>query len=302
MKNTMTIRSPGLIAFCLALFVTTPSIATQTIDAGEPEILSAYFGIDELPVQLNLQGIPMGLSCGERFKLDGMPMVINHEINQQTLDPLGKDLEVVTQSGKVLQPRCSVLLPAGDEDEDRTILMLGELGDRDDPPVAVRVVGSILTEQTSLGEEYDLNGLVSPVPVALDQGPSLVIAEPVPLTSISEGEDGRDCPIDSTKQAVRIIWDGGITQFNSDSSLWPPGAGEELAEAQYERIWVTVENSEGEQREVNPFYIGDRDDGDNNNELCLDTEDTAISVRVEANTVTDPGNDFNAETRVGVSY
>ncbi|MCG8672749.1 MAG: hypothetical protein MI867_25335 [Pseudomonadales bacterium] len=302
MNNSRLTSMPRLIALSLACFMTSAAQSAQTIDSSTPQILSAYFGIDEVPVPRSMQGILLGLVCGERFKLDGMPMVINHEIDQRTLHPLGKDLQVVTQSGKTLRPRCSVLLPANDEDEDRTILMLGELGDKDDPPIEVRVVGSILTEPTSHGEQYDLNGLVSPLPITLEEGPSLVLAEPVPLASIEASNDGRDCPIDSTQQIIRLIWDGGITQFNNNPANWPPGAGEELAENEYKRIWVTVENTAGEQREINPFYIGDRDDGDNNNELCLNTEDTAISVRVEANTVTDPDNDFNAETSVVVSY
>ena len=53
--------------------------------------------------------------------------------------------------------------------------------------------------------------------------------------------------------------------------------------------------------EVVPFAIGDLGDGDNNHELCLDTDRAAIPVTFPAGRVTDPREDLNEAAEVFVS-
>lgn len=270
----------------------------SSLDRGEPQILSAYFGLADAEIPRgNLRQHLMGSICGVDGKLDGMPLVVNYEIDQRTLQ--ARDFLITTESGLSYRPRCAQLAPANEEDEDRTILLLGNLGSSSDQPKSIEIVGRLMTEADDNGVKHNLRGLRSPSPVRLDLGPALVAAEPVSLVNRPIGEQECD---GNTKQIIRLIWNGGVTQFNTNPNVFPPGAGEELSEPQYARIWVTVIDTNSETRLVNPVFIGDRDDGDNNNELCLDTADRAMSVFVEANTVTDPGNDYNAETFVEVSY
>lgn len=275
----------------LVLFATSVHAnEAPVIDQGEPTILSAYFGLND-GIQNNNRS--QGQACAVDGDMDGMPLVFNYEIDQRTLDP--EDFVVETQDGKSHTPICATTRPANNEDEDRTVLLLGEFGSADNPPISVRVVGSILTEENQQGEQYDLIDfdLVSPTPAVLSDGPTLVMAETVDRYFSSRNR--------RWLQVVRVVWNGGVTQFNTDPTVFPPGAGAELGPEQYQSIWFTVENELGLREDVNPVYMGDRDDGDNNNEFYLKTNSTPISVRVEANTVTDPENDYNPETSVMIS-
>ncbi len=268
--------------------------------AGEPRILSAYFGIDDLPISDN--AAPRGQRCQVDGDLDGLPIVLSHEVDQDTLEPA--HLSVVTQSGARLTPVCAMMAPAQEENEDRTILMLGEFGTAEsDPPVRVEIVGPIMTEADGAQGAVSLQGLASPAVTDVADGPFLVFAEVMPAAEweVSDTSDGPDCPADTTAQILRLTWAGGITQEATEPGLYPPGRGDELGPEQYARIHVVLAGPDGSERMANPFYIGDRSDGDNNNDLCLDDAGTPLRVRVEAGTVTDPGNDWNPETEITVS-
>ena len=95
--------------------------------------LSAFFGLDnKLPFGANVLCLGAG---GE----DGMPVVLSHTINSDSLQ--AEDFRVVRQSGTTNIPKCVTLRPAGDKDENRTVLLIGEFGNADDdPPVKVLIV------------------------------------------------------------------------------------------------------------------------------------------------------------------
>ena len=59
---------------------------------------------------------------------------------------------------------------------------------------------------------------------------------------------------------------------------------------------VPTEFSSG--AEVSPVAVGDLGDGDNNHELCLDTEARVIRVEFPAGLLTDPREDLNPATVV----
>jgi hypothetical protein len=63
---------------------------------------------------------------------------------------------------------------------------------------------------------------------------------------------------------------------------------------------VTLLLEGDEETEVVPFAIGDRGDGDNNHELCLDRAGVPIRVDFPAGLVTDPREDLNPATRIAV--
>jgi len=279
--------------------------AVNAADSEPVRILSAYFGLDD-----QLIGPPrIGLKrCSKDDRIDGMPLVISHEINPTTLDP--RDFVVVTALGERHIPNCAQLEPAADDNENRTILLLGELGDSEsDPPRYVEIVGEVLTEPNGGGPAKSLRGLQSPDVIQLQEGPRLawagVIAESRATFSDSPGE--MDCPRNRTAQVLRATWTGGVTQHLPDGSAWPqgdrawPGSGDELGEAEYARFHVMVRDAAGDVRVVHPFYIGDRWDGDNNNDLCLAIDATPILIEVLIGTVTDPGNHWNPHTVIVVS-
>ena len=94
--------------------------------------LSAFFGLDnKMPFAVNLV-------CIGAWDKDGMPVVFSHTVNPDSLQ--AEDFRVVRQSGATNTPMCVTLRPAGDKDENRTVLMIGEFGNADDdPPVKVLI-------------------------------------------------------------------------------------------------------------------------------------------------------------------
>ena len=226
--------------------------------------LSASFVQNGLPNQAND-------ICDDAEDQGGIPVVFDQEIDQETLDV--DDFAVRLESGELRTPQCAERNPAGDEKEDRTILLVGDFGDGEiDPPVSVEVVAELLDETGNnlIGTTISVTGL--------SEGPNLVFAEPATLEETS-------CP-ETAMSAVRLTWNGGISALN----------GEELGANQLGQFSVTTVDGV-----VNPVEFSDLDDNDNNLELCLTTEAEASSVSVALNTVQDLGGDPNADTEIDVT-
>lgn len=247
-------------------------------------ILSAFFGLDNgLPPQ-------SALICPAGPVLDGMPVVFAEEIDERTVMP--GDFRVVARSGASYAPLCATTAPANEEDEDRTVLLIGMFGDEPrDPPVSVVVDGSVRTESG-----VELHGASAPV-IPLAAGPEIVRAEPAPAESerqtftpltppITLLQPVSTCPA-PTVQRVRVIWDGGVSN---------PGGGD-AGEAQ--RLAYTVTLADG--RVVTPAALADLGDMDNNHLLCLTTTGTPTHVSAAAGRFADPGGDVNAPTGATVA-
>lgn len=241
-------------------------------------ILTAFWGVD------GALGPPgSALQCNEIVGArDGMPIVMSAEVTPDTL--LGSEIAVELTDGTVNLVACAKREPAGEENEDRTILLIGEFGAPDNPPVAIRIVASIPLEDGT-----DALGLEITTIAPLADGPSLVVAERV-IGAEAEYGAPNDCPADTTTQLIRTIWSGGV---DGDQ-------GAELTSAQLGQWTVEVDAGGGTRADVTPIAFGDLGDGDNNVDLCLDDDRTALSVRVVANAVTDPTNDWNAAQAVDV--
>jgi hypothetical protein len=248
-------------------------------------ILAAFSGVDDgLPVQATVL-------CPPAVLLDGMPVTFREEIDQRTLWPW--DFDVITRGGVHHPPLCATTAPANQESEDRTVLLIGQLGESTtDPPARVVVTGNLLTESGQ-----NLRGASAPV-IPLSAGPELVYAEPAPaepenftyppLTLPVNGLLIRPtaCPA-GTVQRVRATWDGGVVA--------PSGA--EAGDAQ--RSAYAVQMADG--RNVTPAAIADLGDMDNNHLLCLDTTGTPIRVSAAAGLFRDPNGDLNPATSVALS-
>lgn len=255
--------------------------ATTDRSGREAALLSAFFGLDNhLPYLANLA------ICNGAAGLDGMPVVFSHELDLESLQ--AGDFEVQSENGQTGSIKCVTLAPADNLGERRTVLIVGELGSQIDKPMTVRIVGNLLSK------DYSVNFIETEVGVVpLDDGPSLALAELVPVVQWDLGRlatrlpwgGGSSCPLGS-KQVIRVTWEGGVTL---------PG-GTEVDDKIRRAYSVLVSDDRGVTREIEPFALGDLGDGDNNHLLCLDISDPAKEIRFPKGLLTDPNEDLNRET------
>ena len=246
-------------------------------------IISAFFGLDDA-----LPGGPaMTAICPEAPGLDGMPVVLGAEIDADTLDPA--DFEVVRASGAVGEVACVTTRPATDVGERRTVLLIGQFGSEDDPPVTVRIVGELRT----LDGTRDLQGSEGAV-TPLADGPSIVLASLMTTderaASAAQEEPG-SCVADPAVQVLRVTWDGGI---KLPSGAEPSGADVGIYD-------VTVTAPDGSRSSVTVLGFADLGDGDNVHELCIAGGDRPSAVSAAAGAFVDPRGDLNESTSIGVS-
>ena len=265
---------------------------TQTVidtnianDQRETTLISAFFGLDDALPRLSGRVICQG-AAGK----DGMPLIFSHEVDVSTIEP--GDFKVTTASGAIGYVECLTMAPADDPGELRTVLLVGSYGSVQDQPDTVEISGNILTLDGSAnfkGAKIDVT--------RLEDGPTLVWAEIVPREEWDLGRKptqlrfggGSGCP-EGTRQVVRVTWDSGITKPNN-------APVDDLERLEYV---VTIAKSDRTLEKVAPFALGDLNDGDNNHELCLDTEDPARAVSFPPGFVTDPRGDLNPASSIQV--
>ncbi len=276
-----------LTLFGTALWSASNDTPKSPVSAFGPErpssiaLLSAFFGLDNaLPSRADVL-------CPGASSLDGMPVVLSRTIEASSLQP--GDFQVVTDSGVIHSPRCVTLRPAQDPGEQRTVLLIGEFGNADDdPPALVRVVDDLFSGQNNSDNGSRVNFRGTQIEVTpLQEGPSLVFAEVVPLNSVAEDTRGSACP-DEVNQIVRVTWNGGVRLLNR----------EELGDFERNLYQVTVLSENLSERHIVPAALADLGDGDNNHLLCLNTEDMVISVSFPAGHLADPNLDLNPDTAV----
>ena len=243
-------------------------------------LLSAFYGLD------NGLGVGINRICPGASGQDGMPVVLSHTIDPETLQH--EDFRVFTRSGAERTPSCVTLAPARDPGELRTVLLIGELGDAaNDPPVKVLVVDDLVSDGMT-GRPVNFRGTETHV-IPLEDGPTLVLAEIVPEDEWSMSGRGSACS-PRARQVVRVTWAGGVRLPNGDD----PGDAER---ALYR---VTVQRPDRSRAEIAPAALAELGDSDNNHLLCLDTADTAVSVAFPAGHIVDPNRDLNPDTQVAV--
>ena len=223
----------------------------------EAKLLTAFFGLDNaLPKRAKrlYRNAP-----GQ----DGMPLVFSHELEPNTLQ--ASDFEVTTQNGTIFQVEGATLLPANEEFELRTVLLIGEYGNYpDNPPTSVKIVGDLLsrTKHNFKGESIAV--------IPLEDGPILSYAEYFTYDEnypyVEKGR-GCDCPKKKTKMVVRTVWAGGVRAIN----------GDELGASELNDFEVTLLQGK-DTLLVRPYRFADLDDNDNNIDLCL--KETGIPILV----------------------
>ena len=271
---------------------------------GTPRVLAAQFELDAEPVGwLSPRRWLFRLFCAEAGAVDAITVVLSHEIDESTLRSRGRQFVVHTRLGRRLKPNCSRLRPADEENEDRSVQLYGDFGSATDPPERVEITGALLTEPDVNGHAHNLLGLQSPALQSPTVGPVLLLAEILSAEEVehSDRPDEENCPRARTAQVLRVVWSGAVSQRAHRRRSWPRGAGEELGAAQYARIHIALQKLDETTEIVSPFYVGDRDDEDNNNDLCLEFEGAPLRVEVEANTVTNRAGVWNPLTRISLS-
>lgn len=244
-----------------------------------PEILTAFFGLDNALTQrarLIYKNAP-----GQ----DGMPLVFSHEIDPKTIQ--GSDFEVTSKNGTKYVVEAASLLPANEEFELRTILLIGEYGNYpDNEPVSVKVVGDLLSRS-----RHNFKGLEKEV-IPLENGPVLSYAEYFSFDEkypyVGKGR-GCDCPKEETQFVVKAVWSGGVRALN----------GEELGENEKNDFKVKLLKG-SDTLLVSPFQLADLSDNDNNIDLCFKEEGIPISLLVNDSIAIDPRDDPNPKTSVKV--
>ena len=263
-----------------------PSAEVEDIDAMP---LSAFFGANNAFGPLANRLVCEGAEGG-----DGMPLVFSHQLDINTLQP--GDFRITRADGSTGSLVCVTPMPALDEGELRTILLIGEYGSAENQPVQVDIVGNLLSIDGSLNFRNS-----SSTVIALEEGPTLIYAEVVPesqwdlgkelSTGLRFGAPGNGCP-ERTQQVVRVVWTGGITK---------PG-GDEIDDVERLAYRVFVEDDAGELKLIEPFAVADLRDSDNNHELCLDTTARPLRVEFPAGLMTDPIEDLNPATSIDVTH
>ena len=300
MKPTYPILLAFLLASALSLAAENAKYdqadTTQTAVPPSAEVqdsgvmpLSAFFGADNAFGPLANRLICEGAEGG-----DGMPLVFPHQLDTSTLQP--GDFRITRADGSIGSLVCVTPMPAVDEGELRTILLIGEYGSAENQPVKVDIVDNLL----SIDGTINFRNSSSTV-IALEDGPTLIYAEIVPesqwdlgkeqSTGLRFGAPGDGCP-EATQQVVRVVWTGGITK---------PG-GDEIDDVERLAYKLFVEDNAGELTMVVPFAVADLRDSDNNHELCLDTTANPVRVEFPAGLMTDPIEDLNPATSIGVTY
>jgi len=277
-RATISAAAIGSAAGLVFAFASASAFAQEAAGV-RGHILSAFYGLDNSR-RIRVRTL---LPCRGVNGRDGMPVIFSEEIDSRTLD--AQNFRITTASGRIGRIGCVTLRPADEPGEKRTVLMIGEFGSVDDPPVKVEIVGGLM----SLDRKVSFKGAKSDV-IPLEAGPTMILAEVIPQQNWRLGTRG-NCPRSGVRSVVRVTWAGGITK--------PGGAEIDGKERQLYR--VTVHKADGGLATVTPIAVADLNDNDNNHELCVGADGQPVSVFFPAGALADPNGDLNPETEVKVS-
>ncbi len=245
----------------------------------EARVLTAFFGIDnELPLFASFL-------YWKALGKDGMPLVFSQEVDPSSLDVT--DFEIITENGTRFQAEHVTLMPANEEFELRTTLLIGEYGNHpENPPVSVKIVGDLMSRS---GQNYKGQSVkVIPLP----EGPVISYAEYFVIDDdypyVEKGR-GCDCPKEETSMVVRAVWSGGVRALN----------GKDLGDNELNSFRVTLVQG-ADTIKVRPYKLADLKDNDNNIDLCLKEKGIPIWVEAEEGIAIDPRDDPNPQTEMKV--
>jgi len=288
MTGQVNALSPGVAAITLESedgTLVTRKLVVAANHSSAPQALDAFFGLDDaLPIFLCFQAIP--------GPLDGMPITFTHSLNPADVTP--DKFRVITASGAKLMVGCATLAPAVDGNENKTVLLIGDLGNEQvdpiDPPRKVLVVGDLFTAEDQPGGPQNLVGAELEV-VSLFDFVRYAYAEVIPEEKWGQSVPA-GAPADAPIWMVQTTWQGGITPINGDTT------GE--TERQFQRIGMAQDD--GTVTPVVPFAITDLGDNDNHHELWVAGSGVPLWVEMDSEIVQDPRGDPNAADRIFIAH
>ncbi|MGL5809317.1 MAG: hypothetical protein ACRCYQ_05170 [Nocardioides sp.] len=247
----------------------------DTTDAA-PTLLSAYLGAVNVPQIPFCPGGPVG-------RVDGLPLVVSEQIDNASL--AAGSFAVTNSQGVTTRPSCVTLAPADEENEDNTILLVGDFVPHPHVPVvSVTVTGPVLTEGGSgTTADRSLQGqTITPV-TGIDQSVALAQASvAAPEAAEIGAPDG--CP-GSTSQVLRATWTGGIR------SATPPA---DVLSA------ISVIDRAGAPIPVEGVSATEEQDNDNVLDICLASNEVPVHLTIAQNTYVAPNGLANQFTEVVV--
>ena len=226
----------------------TPS-TSRTAPVDEPKIVSAHLAVSDAP--------PLG-------GLDGIPVVFNVEVDAASLRP--EVFWVSLENGDRVRATEAVLSPASEDDENRTVLVIGDFGSPDDnPPVASAIYGNLYAEDGRM-----LDGLAADV-LPFDTPGTVVAAERIaPAPGRCEGAGA----------AVRTYWIDGLRDVDNQDKA---------------RVRLTLDDGQTVVPDTfDDHNVTQQSGEDNVLDLCLPSTARAVQLRVEAGAFTDPPGHPNA--------
>ena len=268
----------GIVTWALLIACNGTSDGTTAQDTGRVEDESTTMDGGTESVASSLSIFWTGQRC-PRFLVwmwivwsqDGMPIVLDRRIPLPAL--LDPSVFVVHRASGAESPvGCATLAPADEAEERRTILLVGEFGSDDDPPVGVAIVGTLLTD-----EGVDAKGARIETVVPLAAGPSIVLAEHYLISELPTG--GTDeCPAGT---------DHIIKPLGMEASQ---RLGEQTLDESH-RLGTTVKYASGEVRVAT--LLADAFDNDNHVELCMSAPGEPVAITAGSGLYEDPNGDLN---------
>lgn len=231
------------------------------------------------------------VACGIFFSeswLDGMPVVFNYPL---TVIPDIKAFELTLSDNSKVHPLCAVLGPANEQNENDTLLLLGQFGDGAKDtlrPVKLSVVGDVMLYTP--GGEVNVKGLTYQDDLDMNYMKSsvrLVYARMWDVKQHSESFRHPTWPLPSqtypnsctdlfpsTSHVVRMAFSGGPTLDGANSvlphieSIFTVKRADDLKEVPYLGLADLGRNVDAEEETT---YT---QDGDNYLDICLDLKES----------------------------
>jgi hypothetical protein len=262
-------------------------------------------GIVSAAVATDPSQVQRGGPCPEPERADRIHVNVADE-----LDPvlaLDDRWVVTSRSGERHEAACVSLDHGSDIYQGRTIVLAGDFGGTEDPPVGVEAPDGISTLDPAKRPAYQ-DAAFEPVE-ALGTGPRLAMAEVAgedPTDDDGSGYQpergwsypesaltGGECP-DETRQVIRLVWTLPVGHVANGSPPHP-----ELTPAAFEvRLGDGTDGTDGATADV--LLVDGRGDNDNTVRLCLGSEEEVDAVTVDAGAVVDDRGNPNDETTIRV--
>jgi hypothetical protein len=267
------------LSSCVDTYAPVPEASElrATPPVAAPALLSAYLGAVNQPQIPFCPGGPVGT-------VEGLPVVVSRQLYNPSV--VASRFAVTNSLGATTQPTCVTLAPANEENEDNTILLVGDFVPRTQVTVvAVAITGTVLVEGDSdTAPGPSLQGMTITQVAGVGESVRLVQAV-VAGSSVSEIGATNGCP-SSTAQVVRATWSGGIRLTNPPANVLANISVADVAGAPIPLLGVSA---------------AEEQDKDNILDICLSSSAVPARLSIAAMTYLAPNGIENQSTAIGIT-